>query len=101
MSWEELVRLSEDIASSPLVPEISSDVQISLQYTTMMYTIYVLHVTYQELVRLSEDIVSYPLALVPEISSDVQISLQCTAVLYNVKVTCYMLYVLCITTRSW
>ena len=70
MSWEELVRLSEDIASSPLVPEISSDVQISLQYTTMMYTIYVLHVTYQELVRLSEDIVSSPLALVPDISSD-------------------------------
>ena len=26
MSWEELVRLSEDIASSPLMPEISSDV---------------------------------------------------------------------------
>ena len=75
MSWEELVRLSEDIASSPRrfhLPFVHFTRSGHDQYCSAMHKYVVqnkkYNVTYQELVRLSEYIASSP--LMPEISSD-------------------------------
>ena len=90
MSWEELVRLSEDIASSPLMPEISSDVHFINSAVQYVVTTFVCNAQiYCGICYISGagetklHIASSP--LMPEISSDVQL----TRMGYNMKVTCY------------